>query len=166
MNQTSIHLEQHSVGYSATAFPNTKSMYFDSQDIQSSQRAQIWCWNQTSLHWRIYYDFICYLKINSTSSIQNEKYNFILNFRQRKWLVSVQLNKKQTEYHHWTECLVFLARFCCSRWKIFWKLHSPIMSDPDKFSAIPTHHLTRGSANHRTDSWLSILGYLASHKQK
>lgn len=33
VNQTSIHLEQHSVGYSATAFPNTKSMYFDSQDI-------------------------------------------------------------------------------------------------------------------------------------
>lgn len=53
-----------------------------------------------SSHWKRYCDFVL-IKINSTSSIQKEKHNFILNFRQA--VAATWATKMQTEYHIWME---------------------------------------------------------------
>lgn len=76
-------------------------------------RPQRWCWNPTSLLLGKSLWFCLLFKIISTSSSQNEKHNFTLNFRQRQWLVSGWQSKKQMGYHTWSELgfVVFLRCF-------------------------------------------------------
>lgn len=63
-------------------------------------------------HWKRHCNFVPYLK--STALVAFKMRNtFILNFRQRQWLVSGQLDKKQRELSHWNWVGVWFVFVMC-----------------------------------------------------